>query len=367
MQHHCIFAGIAALVALVAGLPAEASPRPFLSGADLSSLPRVEAAGVVFREHADAAPADLLTLVRARGLDTVRLRVWHTPPDGACSLPEVAAMAARADRAGFRVLLDLHYSDTWADPGHQTPPRAWQGLGLDALADSVRAHTRDVMQALAARGVVPACVQVGNEITGGLLWDTGRVGGAFDNDRQWDNLALLLRAAVAGMDAGLPLGAARPLVMIHTDRGGDAAGAQWFLDGLARRGLEYDLIGVSYYPWWHGPLSALEANLNALAARFGKGVVVVETAYPWTLQWFDATHNLVGQESQLLDGYPATFAGQARFLAEVTRIVRAVPDGLGRGVVWWEPAWVAGAGPGSAWENMGWLDAEGVLVGGPAR
>lgn len=332
-------------------------PSPVV-GADLSSLPRVEAAGAVFREHADAAPADLLTLLRARGLNTVRLRVWHTPPDGACSLAETAALAERARAAGLAVLLDLHYSDTWADPGHQAPPRAWQGLAAAALADSVRAYTQSVMQALAARGVVPACVQLGNEITGGLLWDTGRVGGAFDTDAQWDNLALLLRAAMAG----LPSGATRPQVMIHTDRGGDIAGARWFLDGLARRGVLYDLIGVSYYPWWHGTLDELEANLRELATRYGKGVVVVETAYPWTLQWFDDTHNLVGQESQLLDGYPATFEGQARFLAEVTRIVRGVPDGLGLGVVWWEPAWV---GPGSGWENMGWVDERGVLRGGP--
>lgn len=358
MQCHCIFAGIAAVAALAAGLPAEASPRPFLAGADLSSLPQVEAAGAVFREHADAAPADLLTLLRARGLNTVRLRAWHTPDDGACSTAATAALAARAHATGLAVLLDLHYSDTWADPGHQTPPRAWQGLPVGALADSVRAHTAGVMRALAARGVVPACVQLGNEITGGLLWDTGRIGGAFDTDAQWDNLALLLRAGMAGMDDGLPPGASRPAVMIHIDDAGDRR----LLDGLARRGVLYDVIGVSYYPWWHGSLEKLKANLRELATRHGKGVVVVETAYPWTLRWFDDTHNVVGQESQLLDGYPASFEGQAKFLTEVTRIVRELPADLGRGVVWWEPAWL---GPGSAWENMGWVDERGVVRGGP--
>ena len=329
-----------------------------LIGADLSSLPRVEAAGAVFREHDGAPPADLLTLLRARGLDTVRLRAWHTPADVACSTAETAALAARAHEAGLQVLLDLHYSDTWADPGHQAPPRAWQGLPVNALADSVRAYTAGVLRALAARGVVPACVQLGNEITGGLLWDKGRIGGAFDTEAQRDNVALLLRAGIAGMDDGLPAGAARPLVMIHIDD----AGNRGLLDSLARRGVLFDVIGVSYYPWWHGSLTKLEANLRALAARYGKGVVVVETAYPWTLGWFDDTHNLVGQESQLLDGYPASFAGQAAFLGEVTRIVREVPGGLGLGVVWWEPAWL---GPGSAWENMGWVDERGVLRGGP--
>jgi len=354
MQCHCIFAGIAAVAALAAGLPAKASPRPFLAGADLSSLPQVEAAGAVFREHADAAPADLLTLLRARGLNTVRLRAWHTPDDGACSTAETAALAARAQAAGLAVLLDLHYSDTWADPGHQAPPRAWQGLPVGALADSVRAYTAGVMRALAARGVVPACVQLGNEITGGLLWDAGRI----DTDAQSDNLALLLRAGLAGIDDGLPPGASRPAVMIHIDDAGDRR----LLDGLARRGVLYDVIGVSYYPWWHGPLDKLEANLRELATRYDKGVLVVETAYPWTLGWFDDTHNVVGQESQLLDGYPASFEGQAKFLTEVTRIVRELPADLGRGVVWWEPAWLA---PGSAWENMGWVDERGVLRGGP--
>lgn len=333
MQRRCVFAGLALALALPPAAHA-------LTGADLSSLPRVA-----------AVDDDLLEQLKARGLDTVRLRVWHSPPDGACSLPEMAALAGRVHAAGLDLLLDLHYSDTWADPGHQAPPRAWQGLPVNALADSVRAYTRDVMRVLAARGVAPACVQVGNEITGGFLWDTGRVGGAFDTPRQWDNLALLLRAGIAGMDDGLLPGAARPAVMLHIDN----AGNRHLLDGLARRGVLFDVIGVSYYPWWHGDLSTLESNLRDLSARYGKRVVVVETAYPWTLQWFDDTHNLVGQESQLLPGYPATPEGQARFLAEVTRIA-------GGDVVWWEPAW---AGPGSAWENMGWVDGRGRLFGGP--
>ncbi len=320
-----------------------------LRGADVSSLPRVEAGGGVFREG--GAPCDALALLRARGLDTVRIRLWHAPVDGSGGLPEALALAERATAAGFGVLLDFHYADTWADPGHQPVPAAWTGLALPVLTDSVRCYTRDVLVAFAARGVVPQCVQFGNEITAGMLWDQGRVGGAWGTSAAWDRLAALLEAAGTGLDEALPTGP-RPAVMIHIDRGGDNAGARRFLDNLVARRVGFDLIGLSYYPWWHGGLQALADNLTDLAARYGKGVAVVETAYPWTLAWFDATHNQVGMPTQLLPEFPATPAGQAAFAAAVLAIVRAVPDGLGAGVFWWEPAWIAAPAYGSPWENL---------------
>lgn len=343
-----------------ARVPAEA-PGPFV-GADLSSLPRVESGGGVFR--VDGAAGDVLVELARADVGWIRLRLWHTPPDGACGLPATLDLAERARDAGLNLLLDLHYSDTWADPGRQAPPAAWTGLPYDALTDSVHVYTRDVLAAFAARGCVPAAVQIGNEITAGLLWDAGRVGGAYDTPGQWDRLAGLLQAATAGLAAAAP-GAERPRIVLHLDRGGDNAGARRVLDRLVERDVAFDVLGLSYYPWWHGDLDALEANLRDLAAHTGRDVWIVETAYPWTLRWFDDTHNGVGRADQLLPGFPATPAGQAAYLERLLEIVGSVPGTTG--VFWWEPAWIATPGFGSPWENLAWFDERGralpVLTG----
>ena len=226
------------------------------------------------------------------------------------------------------------------------------------LADSVRAYTRDVLTAFADRSATPAIVQIGNEITQGLLWDDGRVGAAFDRPDQWVHLGSLLQAAQAGIEEALP-GDLRPEIMIHLDRGGDNAGARWFLDNLAAQAVNFDLIGLSFYPWWHGSLADLKANLEDLAVRYGKDLMVVETAYPWTLGWFDDTHNLVGLPGQLLPRFAPTPEGQRAFLAAVRDIVSQIPSGRGRGVFWWAPEWITSPGFGSAWENLALFDEVG--------
>ncbi len=343
-----------ALVALPAATPAWAGG--FMNGVDASSLPAVEAGGAVFRDG--DTPGDALAIMKAHGVTAMRIRVWHTPAGGAGDLAEALALARRAAGAGFAIMLDLHYSDTWADPGHQDIPAAWRDLAMPVLADSVRIYTRDVVRAFTACGIALRCVQLGNEITNGMLWDTGRTGGAFDTDMQWDQLCALLRAGNEGLDEAVAA-QLRPQVTIHLDRGGDNAGARRFIDRLVSRNVPFDVIGLSYYPWWHGSLAALAANLDDLAVRYGKDVAVVETAYPWTLGWDDDTHNIVGLPSQLLPQYAATPSGQAAFLTEVLGIVRAVPGGRGVGVFWWEPAWIAAPTCGSAWENLALFDGDG--------
>ena len=173
-----------------------ASGRDFILGADLSFLPQVELHGGVFRDA--GTPGGALEILRRHGFNYVRLRLWHSPPDGHSGLPEVLALARRAHDAGCRLLIDFHYSDGWADPGKQNPPLAWEGLPLMTLCDSVEAYTRRCVTALAAQGTPPDMVQLGNEITPGLLWDVGRVGGAFDTPVQWRRLAFLLGAARRG-------------------------------------------------------------------------------------------------------------------------------------------------------------------------
>ncbi len=325
-------------------------------GADLSSWPAVESAGGALRDREGAG--DAIAVLRHAGFTSVRLRTWHAPAGGTCGLPATLAMAKRARAAGLSLLLDLHFSDTWADPGHQETPAAWHGLDDRALGDSVEAYARDVVAALVAQDTPPEAVQLGNEIDGGLLWDAGRVGGRFETPAQWTRLGALLARAAAGVRAASP-GAH---LVLHLANGGSAAASVRWLDHAVAAGVPFDAIGLSYYPWWHGPLDSLEATLAALARRYRRDVMIVETAYPWTLRALDATHNPVGRREQLLPGFPATPEGQAAFARALREAVDRVPDARGAGVWWWEPAWLAGRGAGSPWENCALADSAGRLL-----
>ena len=342
--------------------PARAAAPPdsagLVIGADLSFLPQEESHGAVFRDGAGAG--DAIEILGRHGLDYGRLRLWHSPADGHSGLAEVLGMARRLRARGLGLLLDLHYSDTWADPGKQHVPAAWAGLSSAALEDSVYRYTRDVVAALAAQGTPPGMVQLGNEITGGLLWDQGRVGGAFDTPERWHELGALLKAAARGARESAP--AAR--IMLHVDRGGDAAASRWFFDHVVAEGVPFDVIGLSYYPWWHGGLERLSQNLAALADRYDRDLFVVETSYPWTLDDLDGEGNIVGLPGQLLPGYAATPAGQAAFLRRLAEVVSATPKGHGRGVFTWAPDWVAAPGLGSGGENLALFDGRGNLLPG---
>jgi arabinogalactan endo-1,4-beta-galactosidase len=184
------------------------------------------------------------------------------------------------------------------------------------------------------------------------------VGGAFDTPAHWAALTAVLRAAAAGVHAACP--AAR--VVVHLAAGGDRAACVRTLDRLVAAHVPFDVIGLSYYPWWHGSLEALRANMTALAGRYQRDVMVVETAYPWTLGWFDSERNLVGSPGQLLPGFPATPAGQAAFARALRRVVEDVPEGRGAGVWWWEPAWIAAPRGGSPWENCALFDSSGAAL-----
>jgi len=324
---------------------------PFLAGADMSFLDELEARGVVFRDGR-GTPGDCLAIVRDLGWNVVRLRLWHSPAKGYCNLERTAAMAGRVRTAGLRLVLDLHYSDHWADPGKQTKPAAWRDLPFDDLCAAVSDHTR---QAVAA--CRPDVVQVGNEITPGMLWDDGRVGGPFDTPVQWARFARLLAAGSAAVRTTAPQAA----VVVHIDRGGDNRASRWFYDRLcAQPDVDFDLIGQSFYPWWHGTLEQLSANLADIAARYGRDVAVVETGYPRTLEDADGTGNFVGAEAQLHAGYPASADGQAAFLRALVDVVRGVPGGRGKGVLYWEPAYFSLPGMGrSPCDNLTLFDVDG--------
>jgi arabinogalactan endo-1,4-beta-galactosidase len=358
---------LAAAASQLAPAPAWAGRRRralSIRGADLSFTPQLEAAGVRHSDRGRVRPVE--RILAARGANYVRLRVWTAPPAGYSDAASALAMARRAKRAGMKVLLNLHYSDFWADPAHQTTPAAWQGQDLPALAATVRGYTRGIVAGFARRGAAIDMIQIGNEVTAGMLWPVGQLYPA-DGTQRWAEFTTLLEAGIAGAREGNPANH-RLDVMVHIDRGGDNGGAVWFYDHIAAEGVGFDVIGLSYYPFWHGPLAALRANLDDLSTRYGKPLVVVEAAYPWTLDNGDQLANFIASPDQLPDGaqFPATPAGQVAYFEALRSVLSGVSGGLGAGFFDWSPEWIPGVGwapgEGNPNDNLTMFDWTGAAL-----
>lgn len=319
-----------------------------IRGADISFVPQVEAAGCTFADSAGRRPVE--RILADHGVNYARLRVWVDPPAGYSDRASLLAMAARVKAAGMGLLLDPHYSDFWADPAKQHTPRRWAGQSLPTLVESVRDYTGDLVTALTEQGTPPDIIQIGNEVTNGVLWPTGRI--YREDGEHWPEFTALLKAGVEGALAANPAGH-ELRTMVHFDRGGDCTGSRYFFDRIADEGVEFDLIGLSYYPFWHGSMAALRGNLHALAIAYGKGIVVVEASYPWTLGDGDGQGNILSEADRLPDDYPPTPEGQAAFYGDLRRILLDVPGGHGLGFMDWEPAWMPGVGwkPGAGNPN----------------
>jgi arabinogalactan endo-1,4-beta-galactosidase len=328
----------------------EAQPASVIPerGADLSFEPQEEAAGAQFTDN--GTPGSPLQILNDHGLNYVRLRLWVDPQPGYSNLASDLKMARRIERAGDKVYLDIHYSDVWADPQHQDIPAAWQGQDLSQLTSTVRSYTRQVIHAFAAQGTPVDMVSIGNEIRNGMLWPIGQVN--WSADTGWDNLATLLKAGVAGAHAGNP--ASHHLqIMLHFDEGGNNADSVRFFDHMVSAGVPFDVIGLSYYSFFHGHLNQMRSNVDALATKYGKPIVIAESQYAWTLAAGDSTGNFVWQTSQLETGYPANPGGQESFYNDALSILAQVPHHLAQGLFYWEPEWIPGVGwePGAGTPN----------------
>ncbi len=324
----------------------------FIRGVDLSFTPQIEDLGGKYKTNGIAK--DVLDIFKENGVNYVRLRLWHSPSDGYCGLQKTLDFANRIKAKGFKFLLDIHYSDSWADPGKQTKPAAWTNLSFEVLKDSVYNYTKNVITLLKNQNTLPDMVQIGNEIKGGMLWPDGKIYGVGNEGNQWIKFTDLLKKGIAGAkDAAAPN---QIKIMIHIDKGGDNGGSVYFFDHLIAQNVEFDIIGLSFYSWWDGALSSLEYNVNNLANRYNKEINVVETAYPWTLSWNDNTNNSVGLQSQLLTGYPATTQGQYDFVKSLMNIIQNIPNSKGNGFFYWAPDWISINNLGSSWENMTFFD-----------
>jgi arabinogalactan endo-1,4-beta-galactosidase len=304
---------------MIAGLAGPLRASDYAMGADLSFLRQAEQGGTVFQDEGQAKPG--LQIFKDHGYNWIRLRLFHTPTRLPNNLEYTVALARDAKKLGFKFLLNYHYSDTWADPAKQFIPKAWEGKSHEELIHAVYEYTRDTIMAFRDANAMPDMVQIGNEISNGMLWPDGKLP---DN---WDNLADLLHAGIEGVEEGRG-DAPPPLIMIHIDKGGDKERTKWFFDRWHSYGINYDVIGQSYYPWWHGSLLDLRENLIFMANEYKKDIILVEVAYNWR----------PAEYRRKPAPFPETPEGQRQFLDEVHRAVLATPGNRGKGVFWWEPA-----------------------------
>ncbi|QNH22067.1 arabinogalactan endo-1,4-beta-galactosidase [Xanthomonas sp. GW] len=352
-RRHWMPALALALAAALALVPAAAGAGPLYLGADLSYVNEMEDCGVQYREH--GAVQDPFVLFHAHGANLVRVRLWNDARWTRYSdLSDVKKTIRRARAQGMQVLLDFHYSDDWADGEKQLIPKAWAAItDQDELARTLYGYTYDTLSALDRAGLMPELVQVGNESNSDLMdrqpWDKRR-------PIDWARNATLLRAGIQAVrDAGAR-SAIKPKVMLHIAQPENVE--PWFAAASKAGVRDFDFIGISYYRKWSSEsMDELGATIKRLRQRYRADVMVVETAYPWTLASGDTSHNLLGEDS-LIAGYPATPQGQLDYLVDLTQLVI---DNGGSGVVYWEPAWTSSScktrwGTGSSWENASFFD-----------
>jgi arabinogalactan endo-1,4-beta-galactosidase len=319
-----LYGAAAAVTVLCAtAIPAKAE---FISGADFSHAAYFESYGVAYKDNGQVE--DVFNILKNHGLTCVRLRLFTSsaaqaqadPYNYINNLDYTVPLAVRVKNAGLQFLLDFHYSDTWADPGHQSKPAAWSGLTFSQLVQQMRSYNSNCIAAFKAAGAMPDYVQIGNEIVGGMLWPDGRVPGT-NAATQWPKLAQLMNAAIQGVQDAA--GGTMPKLIVHIDRGGDWNTTKWYFDNLIQsQNVQFDIIGQSYYPYWHGTLTNLNDCLTNTAKRYGKPVVIAETDFPWIY-------------STNIFGIPASTNGQVQFVATLAQIVKGIPGGLGAGIFWW--------------------------------
>lgn len=285
----------------------------FAKGADISWLPQMEATGYQFYNDKGEVE-DCFKILKDHGINSIRLRAFVNPSDdkasGHCSTEETVAMALRAQKWGMKVMINFHYSDSWADPSKQLKPKAWEGHDFPTLLNDLYSYTLEVMTALKSAGVTPEWVQIGNETIGGMVYPEG-------NTSNWPQLAQLINKGYEAVKAVSP----QSKVILHIDQGNNNGRFRWWFDQAQANGAKYDIIGLSYYPYWltgrHDytlTIDDLGANLKDMVTRYGKEVMVVEVG---------------GEDIKVQNTYD--------MLVAVHKKVLEVPEGKGLGVFYWEP------------------------------
>jgi arabinogalactan endo-1,4-beta-galactosidase len=335
-------------------------------GADLSYVNQIEDNGGVYRDSNKVK--DPFLLFRQRGANTVRVRLWHNPTWYApltknrqlySDLKDVEKTIQRAKNAGMAVNLDLHYSDDWADPQKQLTPAAWTNLPLSILKDSVYRYTMDVLTHLKNKNLTPEMIQIGNEANAGILHPVGKI---VNND--FRNFGELLNSGIKAVRDFSTNSSLKPQIILHCAQ---LQHAEWWTNGITTGGgvSDFDIIGLSHYAKWStvGTMAEIGTIVKNLKNKYGKKVMIVETATPWTNQNADNYTNIIAEAAP---NYSLSKEEQLRYLKDLTQTVMTAG---GNGIHYWEPAWISSPmrdrwGTGSSWDNCALFDFSGnALVG----
>lgn len=346
----------------------------FYKGMDISTLPEVERCGGRFYDGNGAE--DALVILKRYGTNAVRVRLFNDPYEengapygaGTNDFETAVKIMQKAREMGLDILLDYHYSDFWADPGKQLIPKAWRGFSVEELETAVYSYTKETLLSLKEKNLLPDMVQVGNELTNGLLWPYGR-------KPEYDNIARFVSAGIRAVkevsQTALTDGdrTEKIQIMIHLDNGGNNEMYRDWFDHYIERGEDFDIIGLSYYPFWHGSFDMLEYNLKDMAARYHKQLIIAEVSMGFTMEDYASYEKLAPSERKGMATRPAlvekiefpmTKEGQRDFMNELFARLEKVPDHLARGFFYWEPAWIPV--PGSSWataESLAYMNDPG--------
>ena len=310
-----------------------------VSAVDISYYPQISNLNHIFYNSQEEEIGFLNSLL-INGVNTIRLRLWVNPVDNASSFSEVKEFSQQLKLLGFKIWIAPHFSDTWAHPGQQILPIAWQSLSYNDLKNQIHSYLSHIMNE-----IEPDYIQIGNEINSGILFPFGNIQNSSDQFIDLINNGI---NAVRGVSANTK-------IILHF---AGHENANWFYNYVNE--VDYDVIGISYYPIWHGKsLTDLEQNLTELSENFGKEIIIAETAYPFTLNWNDWTNNIIGLDEQLiLPNYPASPLGQQNFIRDLKNIILELDNGIG--FCYWGAELIAWDGEnsdsGSVWENQALFD-----------
>lgn len=343
----------------------------FIKGMDISMLYELEGLGAQYFEN--GIEKDAISIFKDYGVNAVRLRLWENPYDkdnnsyggGTNDLSVTKKLAHRVIEAGLDFVLDIQYSDFWTDPKKQIKPKAWKELSNEDLDVKVYKYTKSVLEELNKEGIRPSMVQVGNELSNGILWPDGQL-------PNYDGMCSLIEngiKAVREFDSDIK-------IILHLDFGGDNNLYRTWFDKATEYGLDFDIIGLTYYPYWHGTLDELKNNMNDISSRYSKDVMVVETAIGFTTDTHNDCSMIFGEELSSKVKYEASENGQAEFLKDLMNLIKGINDNRGLGFFYWEPEWIPVKGStwatkagrdyigdtahgGNTWANQALFDFEG--------
>lgn len=345
--------------------PVEGMREDFIMGVDASMVATIEECGGVYYNK-DGVEQDVFQIMADNGVNFFRVRVWNEPYDmygegfggGNVDVDAAVEMCKRAEAVGMNILVDFHYSDFWADPETQDIPASWASLTKDELVTELGEYTSSSLKKFKNAGITVDIVQIGNEINNGMLFPSAEITWGYEESASFEYLSRLLKAGISAAKEVYP----ETYTAIHLANGGNFEEFDTYFGYLEDNKVNYDIIGASYYPYYHGTLDALQNNLDKISAKYKRPVYVAETSYGFTTDYNQNTANIYNETFEDVGGYLTSIQGQATEIRDVIEVVANVPDSMGLGLFYWEPAWLPVEGADWATGTSGRVEGNGLAT-----